>query len=204
MTPERWHQIEEVYQQALDLPAHERRAYLERACGHDTALRQEIDSLLAAHDEAPSYLETPLIALPQDAPVTPPETHVGPYKLLRPLGRGGMGQVYLAARADESFRQYVALKVILRGLDTENILRRFRAEQQILATLHHANIAHLIDGGATDDGQSYLVMEYVEGIPITTYCDVHQMTVEERISLFSQVCEAVHHAHRNLVVHRDL
>ncbi|MEE8536601.1 MAG: serine/threonine-protein kinase, partial [Acidobacteriota bacterium] len=204
MTPERWHQIEELYQGALDLAANERPAYLERACGHDTALRQEIDSLLATHDEAPSFLETPLIAWPPDEPLMPPETHVGPYKLLRPLGRGGMGQVYLATRAGEVFRQYVALKVIRRGLDTEDILRRFRAEQQILATLHHANIAHLIDGGVTDDGQSYLVMEYVEGTPITTYCDGRQMTLEERVLLFRQVCEAVHHAHRNLVVHRDL
>ena len=130
--------------------------------------------------------------------------HVGPYRLVRPLGRGGMGDVYLAVREADDFRQAVALKLIRRGLDTDEVLRRFRLERQILASLHHPNIAQLHDGGATEDGRPYFVMEYVEGMPIDEYCDEHRLSVGQRLKLFQTVCGAVQHAHQNLVVHRDI
>ena len=202
MSPERWQQIEDLYAAYLEQPAAERDAFLDRACAGDASLRAEIDSLLAAEDEAPSFLETPFARLPETNGFRP-GVQVGPYRILRPLGRGGMGQVYLAER-EVPFRQQVALKVIRHGLDTDDLLRRFRAEQQILAGLRHPNIARLLDGGTTEDRRPYFVMEYVEGAPLTDYCDAHRLSVEARLQLFQTVCEAVHAAHRNLVVHRDL
>lgn len=129
---------------------------------------------------------------------------VGPYRLVRKLGRGGMGQVYLAVRDDEAFKRYVAVKVIRKGMDTEDILKRFRVERQILASLTHPNIARLLDGGATEDGLSYFVMEYVDGEPLTKYCDDNKLSLEKRLELFESVTEAVRYAHQNLIVHRDL
>jgi len=129
---------------------------------------------------------------------------VGPYRIIRELGRGGMGVVYLAERADGQFRKKMALKLVKRGMDTDEILHRFRHERQILATLEHPNIARLYDGGASADGRPYLVMEYIEGVPITEYCDRHRLTVAERLALFQTVCEGVQCAHQNLIVHRDL
>ena len=131
------------------------------------------------------------------------ERRIGPYKLIRELGRGGMGTVWLAARADEQFEKRVALKVV-RASDSEEVLRFFRRERQILAGLEHPNIARLLDGGTTDDGLPYFVMEHVEGVPIDRYCDEHKLSVPERLRLFEGVCSAVQHAHRSLVVHRDL
>ncbi|MFT5145111.1 MAG: serine/threonine protein kinase, partial [Thalassolituus oleivorans] len=131
-------------------------------------------------------------------------THVGPYRLIRPIGHGGMGQVYLAMRDDKSYTRYVAVKVIKRGMDTEEILNRFRMERRILASLAHPNIARLLDGGATQDGLSYFVMEFIEGEPIIEFCDSRKMPVRRRLELFRQVCGAVQFAHQNLVVHRDL
>ena len=131
------------------------------------------------------------------------ERRIGPYKLIRELGRGGMGTVWLAARADEQFEKRVALKVV-RGSDSEEVLRFFRRERQILAGLEHPNIARLLDGGTTEEGLPYFVMEHVEGVPIDRYCDEHKLSVPERLRLFEGVCSAVQHAHRSLVVHRDL
>src|SRR5439155_10992779 len=129
---------------------------------------------------------------------------IGPYQLIRLLGSGGIGHVWLARRADEHFEKDVALKLIKRGMDTEEILSRFRQERQVLARLEHPNIARLIDGGATPDGLPYLVMEYVEGEPIDAYCDRKCLSLRSRLGLFRKVCAAVHAAHQNLVVHRDL
>jgi len=153
--------------------------------------------------------DTTLSGQPRDSTVTLRRTgmdsdrRIGPYKLIRELGRGGMGTVWLAARADEQFEKRVALKVV-RASDSEEVLRYFRRERQILAGLEHPNIARLLDGGTTDDGLPYFVMEHVEGVPIDRYCDEHKLPVPERLRLFEAVCSAVQHAHRSLVVHRDL
>jgi len=207
MTPERWQRIEALFDAVLDRPPGEREAFLERACAGDRALRDEVDSLRAAYEADPGFLEAPLVeapALPTAVEGIEGEQHIGPYRLIRPLGRGGMGQVYLAERNDDAFSRYVALKIIRRGLDTDDFLRRFRVERQILARLSHPGIARLFDGGTTDAGRPYFVMEYVEGKSITAYCDHNDLSVEARLRLFRRVCVAVHHAHQNLVVHRDL
>jgi eukaryotic-like serine/threonine-protein kinase len=153
--------------------------------------------------------DTTLSGQPRDSTVTlrragmDADRRIGPYKLIRELGRGGMGTVWLAARADEQFEKRVALKVV-RASDSEEVLRYFRRERQILAGLEHPNIARLLDGGTTDDGLPYFVMEHVEGVPIDRYCDERKLPVPERLRLFEAVCSAVQHAHRSLVVHRDL
>ena len=128
----------------------------------------------------------------------------GPYQIVREVGRGGMGAVYLAGRVDDEFKQRVAIKVLRTGIDAEEILRRFRHERQILATLDHPNIARLLDGGSTAAGEPYLVMDYVEGISIDQFCDNNRLSIPERIALFRQLCAAVHYVHQNLIVHRDL
>src|SRR5687767_9684553 len=132
------------------------------------------------------------------------ERRIGPYRILRELGHGGMGTVYLAARADEQFHKRVALKVIRSGADSAEVVRHFKRERQILASLDHPNIAHLLDGGTTDDGLPYFVMEYIQGQPVDRYCDNVRSTVAQRLQLFRHVCSAVHYAHQNLVVHRDI
>src|SRR5215469_7444387 len=156
--------------------------------------------------------QTPDNTIPGEAPdstVTPgrrsldAERRIGPYKLISELGRGGMGTVWLAARADEHFEKRVALKVV-RGSDSQEVIRFFRRERQILAGLEHPNIARLLDGGTTEEGLPYFVMEHVEGVPIDRYCDEHKLSVSDRLRLFEGVCSAVQHAHRSLVVHRDL
>ena len=129
---------------------------------------------------------------------------IGPYQVVREIGRGGMGAVYLAVRADEQFEQRVAIKLIKRGMDTDEIIRRFRNERQILANLRHPNIATLLDGGTTDDGLPYFVMDYVEGVPVDQYCDLHRLSIRNRLKLFRTICSVVHFAHQNLVVHRDI
>ena len=129
---------------------------------------------------------------------------IGPFRILHLLGSGGMGDVYLALRADDAFNQRVAIKLVRTGVDSEEILLRFRHERQILAALDHPNIARLMDGGTTEEGLPYFVMDYVEGTPITTYCDQHKLPISERLRLFRDVCLAVHYVHQNLIVHRDL
>src|SRR5262249_43361245 len=129
---------------------------------------------------------------------------IGAYRLVREIGRGGMGAVYLALRANDQSGRRVAIKLIKRGMDTDFILRRFRNERQILAALNHPNIARFLDGGATDDGLPYFVMEYIEGLPIDRYCDARRLAVAERLKLFRQVCAAVAYAHERQVIHRDI
>ncbi len=161
--------------------------------------------------ESGGFLESPALAFAAPLLAGPPRgskrldgTMVGPYRILHELARGGMGAVYLAERADGQFEQRVALKLIKRGMDSDEIHRRFLAERQILARLSHPHIARLLDGGVSDDGQPYFAMEYVEGIPLTAYCDERRLGIDERLRLFADVCQAVRHAHQNLVIHRDL
>src|SRR5207244_1216088 len=131
-------------------------------------------------------------------------SRVGPYKIIRELGRGGVGSVYLGERDDDQYRQQVAVKLIRRGMDTDFVVRRFRNERQILAALDHPNIARLLDGGTTEKDRPYLVMEYVEGLPVDHHCDQHTLNTEQRLKLFQRVCAAVHYAHQHLVIHRDI
>lgn len=217
LSPERWKQIDDIFAAALERPPSERDAFVEAACGGDAQLLAEVRSLLEAEAEAESALgesvdhfAAPLISRlhaeeeAAERDFMPPGTRVGPYRIVEEIGRGGMGAVYRAERADGEFEQTVAIKVVKRGMDTDEVLRRFRRERQILASLQHPNIAALLDGGATGDGRPYLVMEYVDGEPIDLYCDRRRFDIRERLTLFRTVCQAVEYAHRHLVVHRDL
>jgi TolB-like protein/Tfp pilus assembly protein PilF/predicted Ser/Thr protein kinase len=208
VTGEQWGQLKAIFRDAIEYGSTERAAYLDRACAKDPALRAEIESLLASHYEAETFIETPAFAnnirAITEAPAEPiAGRRIGSYQLVREIGHGGMGTVYLAERANE-YKKLVAIKVIKRGMDTNDIVRRFHNERQILASLEHSNIAHLIDGGSTTDGLPYLVMEFVEGTPVNDYCDSRRLTTNERLQLFRTICAAVDHAHQKLVVHRDL
>jgi serine/threonine-protein kinase len=209
MLPQRLQEVEELFEQALELPAGERAAFVAAACGGDAELRQEVEALLAADAAAGDFLEQPphtagAAALAEAAGVPATGRRIGPYRLLRCLGAGGMGTVFLAQRVDEAFHKQVAIKLVHRDASRPALLRRFQVERQILATLEHPNIARVLDGGTTEDGLQYLVLEYVEGLPIDLYCDRHRLPIAERLELLRQVCAAVHYAHRHLVVHRDL
>ena len=210
MTPQRWAQIRQVFDGALERPAKDRAAYLRVLCARDEELRREVDSLLRSHEQSDEFLETPAAQLSQiisrddDIGEYPQGYRVGPYQFERRIGRGGMGAVWLATRFDKEYKKQVAIKMVKRGMDSQEILRRFRTERQVLANLDHPNIARLIDGGSTPDGLPYLVMEYVEGTPIDQYCEKRKSSISERLHLFRAVCSAVHYAHQNLVVHRDI
>jgi serine/threonine-protein kinase len=205
--PVSWERVESVLDQTLGLPVHARAAALDQLCGTDTNLRREVEALLTAHDSAGAFLET---SAAEFASRHRPESTelvgatIGAYRVIEEIGRGGMGTIWLAERADGQFHQRVAIKLIKRGMDSDEILARFLRERQILARLEHPNIARLLDGGISADGRPWFVMEYVKGAPITGYCAEHRLGVEERLRRFVEVCRAVHHAHRNLVVHRDL
>jgi serine/threonine-protein kinase len=211
-----WEEVDALFDEALDRPPEERAAFLDRECGDRPALRAELESLLAAEAEAPSFFEQEAMAFaapayePEegesiaDDPLAAPSHRVGPYHLEEEIGRGGMSRVFRAERTDGGFEQTVAVKLLRVGLDTEAARRRFRLEQQVLATLQHPHIAALLDGGLTDDDVPYLVMEYVDGRPITRYCDENTLPIPDRLALLCDVGDALQHAHRNLVVHRDL
>ncbi|MBK9169529.1 MAG: protein kinase [Bryobacterales bacterium] len=206
MNQERFQQVDEIFQQAADLPAGEQASFLDRACSGDTALRQEVEELLAADRSGQGFVAGAVRQAVQDwdhSEVSEGQ-RVGPYRIQRVIGRGGMGTVYLASRADDTFEKSVAIKIVRRGMDKGLMLDRFRRERQILAKLDHPYIARLLDGGATPDGRPYLVMEYVHGVPILDYCELNRLGLRARLQLFRQVCEAVHYAHGNLIVHRDL
>ena len=207
MQPERWARIEQIFQLAIDCPPADRRALLDSACASDAELRHEVESLLAM--ENTGFTKSAAFAdgmklLEQRMEKLEQQRSIGSYRILREIGRGGMGTVYQAARADDAFEKIVAIKVIRRGLDTEDLVDRFRAERQILAMLDHPNITRLLDAGSTDDGLPYFVMEYIEGEPIDVYCDRRQLPVADRLKLFQNVCAAVSYAHRHLVIHRDI
>jgi serine/threonine protein kinase/tetratricopeptide (TPR) repeat protein len=219
MSPERWKQVEEIFQSALDLPHEERGGFIARACADDAALVAQVEALVAQYEQAGDFIESPAIAVsplrtaggslattPDAEPAEDPMNgrRVGSYRLVREIGRGGMGAVYLAERADSEYHKLVAVKVVKRGMDTDFILRRFRHERQLLATFDHPNIARLLDGGTTDEGLPFFVMEYVEGQPLYQYCDSRRLTVAERLRLFCQVCDSAAYAHQRMVVHRDI
>ncbi|MBV9926825.1 MAG: serine/threonine protein kinase [Acidobacteria bacterium] len=201
--------IESLVEGALAVPAGAPRAAWLSANCVDESVREEVMSLVALDMDAAGFLAEPAVAkaarlLADDDGLSRVGQEVGHYRLVEEIGRGGMGVVYLAERGDGEFRQGAAVKLIRRGLDTEDILRRFRNERQILASLSHPNIARLLDGGTAPDGSPYFVMEYVEGEPLVEYCDRRALSAAERLRLFRTVCAAVSHAHQNLVVHRDL
>lgn len=211
MTPDRWQHIKAILDEVLQCPPADQPGRLDALCADDAALRSEVESLLRADADAPAFLDGDAAALGLRLfdGLAPDETidasgRIGPYRLVDEIGAGGMGIVYRAERADGHFNQEVALKVLPRYFETEERLARFRAERQILASLNHPNIARLLDGGVTSAGHPYLVMEYVEGVPITEYCARHDASIRERVQLLQRVGRAVQHAHSNLVVHRDL
>jgi eukaryotic-like serine/threonine-protein kinase len=206
---DRWLIVRKVIEEAMHLEAEDRPIFINAACGDDATLRGEVEALLALHDGSGNFLEEPIghIADLQDlvlldAPLA--GLRVGSYRLERQLGRGGMGSVWLAERVDGEYHKSVAIKLLDFAAGAGELVERFLAERQILAQLEHPNIARLLDGGTTLEGLPYIVMEYVEGLPIDTYCDNNLLGVRERIELFCQVCLAVGHAHRRFVVHRDI
>src|SRR5438874_13544681 len=207
MISERRKQIEALFEQSLELPETERGKFLEKRCNGDEELRREVESLLQSHARAGTFIDKRSLFLSDEegeatgAAAAAGEL-IGPYRVLREIGRGGMGAVYVAERADQQYEKRVAIKLIKRGMDTDSVLRHFRNERQILAGFDHPNIARLFDGGTTKDGLPYFVMEYVEGVPIDHYCRDHGLSLEERLKLFLQVCSAVSYAHRHTVIHR--
>lgn len=206
---DRWARLEEICLGALNVPAEDRPAWIEKAADGDAALAADARELLACHD--PGFLAVPVSRVRTLAdgpdPGTPSSERapdIEGYRLIRPLGRGGMGDVYLASREGGDYRRYVALKVIRRGLDSEEVVARFRRERQILSSLTHPNIAQLLDGGVTRDGSPYFVMEHVEGVDLAEWVSGTAIDLRDRIALFLDVLAAVQHAHRALVIHRDL
>ncbi len=208
VTPERWKKVEEVFEAALQRPPEERPQFLDGACEDDIPLRNQVDTLLLALQRSAASWNTPTFGKSAfDTVGSAPSVigkRLGSYRIENEIGRGGMGSVYLASRADDEYQKRVAIKLIKRGMDTDFIVRRFRNERQILATLDHPNIARLLDGGTTDDGLPYFVMEYVEGQPFYRYCFDNKLSTVARLKLFREVCGAVNFAHQNLVIHRDL
>jgi serine/threonine-protein kinase len=211
MTPSRWARLAPILDEVLDLPAEQRATYLERACEGDSPLRAELEAFLLADEASGEFLEESAEAYLESMAATglgdrsaPTGAVLGPYRVSRELARGGMGAVYLAERADGQFDQRVALKLIRSGLESAELRRRFLTERQILARLNHPHIAKLLDGGVSPDGRPWFAMEYVEGEPLTAYCERRQLSIPERLRLFSDVTEAVRYAHQSLVVHRDL
>lgn len=211
MNPERWSQVAELFDRATHLDVDARAAYLQTACRGDSELRDYVLDLLRTDDEFDANVEKTIAASVSRAFATD-DSHademkgqmIGPYRVERLLGSGGMGMVYLAERADQQFDQQVAIKLGRHRLvDPETVLR-LRNERQILADLDHPNIARLFDGGTTDDGVPYLVMEHIDGIRIDEYCDTHRLSINERLQLFQTICSAVHYAHQNLIIHRDI
>jgi serine/threonine protein kinase/TolB-like protein/tetratricopeptide (TPR) repeat protein len=212
-TPERWRQIEQLLDSALETLPERRANFLDLACAGEADLRAQVEQLLRACEESEDFLRHPaeefaapiLAILASASHPAAPGARIGPYRILEEAGRGGMAVVYLAERDDGQFRQRVALKLLCAGVIPEDdLLPRFREERQILASLEHPGIARLLDGGVTEDGLPWFAMEYVDGIPIERYCDERRLDAAARLALFCAVCDAVQHAHRKRIVHRDL
>lgn len=216
MDSERWRKIEELYHSVVAVPESQRAAFLRESCKGDEALRHEVGSLLAYQNDSEEFIEMPAMEVAARILAQDPnqgqeasesvsvDRTISRYRILEKIGAGGMGEVYRAARADGQFTKEVAIKLVRGGFDTAFVLERFRNERQILAGLDHPNIARLLDGGTTDDGIPYLVMELVKGAPIDQYCDTHRLTVTQRLQLCRDVCAAVQYAHQRLVIHRDI
>src|SRR5262249_12845234 len=197
-----------IFLDVLEIDSSEDRlVYLDRNCGADAELRAEVDTLLRHHSELGNYLEHGALGLPTTrenalgAASGEPETVIGPYKLLEPIGEGGMGTVWMAEQTYPVQRK-VGLKLIKAGMDTRQVLARFGAERQALALMDHPNIAKVLDAGATERCRPYFVMELVKGVPITSFCDEKRLTPRERLELFIPVCQAVQHAHQKGIIHR--
>jgi tRNA A-37 threonylcarbamoyl transferase component Bud32 len=207
MTTERWRQIESIFEAISQAPLGKRAALLDEACGGDLELRQEMESLLACDSDDEAFLSTPVEGAAEQVARSQIAANIGKrigaWRITGVIGKGGMGAVYRAVRDDGQYDKEAALKLLRHGLDSETDLRRFRRERQILARLEHPNIARLLDGGTSDEGLPYLVMEYVDGIPITDYCR-QGLSIHDRLRLFRRICSAVQYAHQSLVVHRDL
>lgn len=203
--PEKWDQVKELFALALERGPEERSSFLRQACAGDDSLRTEVESLLASFDGASTFLEdSPTADLLSAQSRAIAGKRVGAYRIIREIGHGGMAMVYLGERDDQHYRKQVAIKMVKPGIDTEQVLHRFRNERQTLAALDHSNIVKLLDGGSSEDGSPYLVMEYVEGLPIDQYCDLNKLSIDDRLRLFREVCSAVQYAHEKLVIHRDL
>jgi serine/threonine protein kinase len=199
--PEQWLKIKEIVGAALEREPAQRSAFLDQACSNDSVLRAEVDSLLSAYDDASGLSKSGKTTELSD--VSPAPKSIGPYQLIRILGEGGMGQVWLAEQTSP-VRRKVALKLIKAGIFDESVIRRFQTERQSLAIMDHPAIAKVFDAGATPDGQPYFVMEYVPGLPITEYCDQKKLKISDRLELFIRACEGVQHAHQKALIHRDL
>ena len=220
MTPpevsaERWMRVKQITSDALERPDSDRLAWLTQACAGDEPLHREVESLLSAHARAGDFLETPAIVAGGAAEAVATATFqgsmpavagrpIGPYRIIRELGQGGMAVVYLAERSDAAFEKEVAIKLVRGGPASTSLTQRFFEERRILATLDHPNIARLLDAGTTEDGLPYVVMERVEGVPLDEYCEARALSLGQRLALFRQVCAAVQYAHQHLVIHRDL
>ncbi len=209
MQTKHWNKVKELLDQVLELEVSERQAFLDN-CGADAEIRAEIESLISFEAEAENLMNLSAVEFSKDFFADEESSNsllgqnIGGYRIIRELGMGGMGAVYLAERTDGEFEQKVALKMLKREVNTSAIRRRFQIEREILATLEHPNIARLLDAGTTEDKTPFLAMEYIDGMPIDDYCRRNNLSLDERLSLFQQVCKAVNFAHRNLVVHRDL
>ncbi|MBI3649595.1 MAG: protein kinase [Acidobacteria bacterium] len=211
MSFDRRQQAKDILHNAATLADDKRTAFINERCAGDESLRTEVEALLRLRDRTHAIAQTaisemPTLVVENFTPFLDANfgKRIGAYEIVRQLGQGGMGAVYEALRADEQFSKRVAIKIIKRGMDSDFVIQRFRQERQILATLDHPNIARLLDGGTTEDGLPYIVMEYIEGKSINVYCDDKKLPTVERLKLFQQVCAAIHYAHQNLVVHRDI
>lgn len=201
-----WQQIKDIFSAALDLEPNKRGEFVTEACGDNDWLREEVESWLASYTESDDFIEKPAFAIGEVFANGNGNGHkrFGHYKIIKEIGFGGMGAVFLAERADGEFSQRVAIKIIRQAIAESEVINRFKRERQILATLNHPNIARLLDGGISDDGLPFLAMEFVDGDAITKFAAQENLTLEGRLKLFLKVCAAVAYAHRNLIVHRDL
>src|SRR5476651_1946963 len=193
-------QLEALFAEAGALPVPARARFLDRACGGDVELRARVEGMLRTNESLGGFLEAPVAPGFAEAA---PGVKIGRYKLLEKIGEGGVGVVFMAEQ-EEPVRRRVALKLIKPGMDTREVIARFESERQALALMDHPNIARVFDAGATEKGRPYFVMELVRGIKITDYCDQNQLTTEDRLKLFIQVCQAVQHAHQKGIIHRDI
>ena len=216
MDQQRWKKINNIVDTALDLSEKERESYIQEKCKDNKQLKREVTELIASIEQSDTenFLEDLGDYTQLAHEISRNEigentssligTTIDSYKLIELIGHGGMGSVFLAERADQAYEQKVALKLMRRGMDTPSNIARFKRERNILAKLNHPNIARLLDGGMTEEGLPYLVMEYVEGTPLYNYCDDNRLSIDKRLELFKSICEAVHHAHNNAIIHRDL
>jgi hypothetical protein len=222
MDSERWQNVERLYHATLDCEESQRAAFLTRVCGGDEALRREVESLVSYGDRAASFIEgsalevvAPVLAGDGDDAQAPASEEsriiekmigkrISQYRIVEQLGSGGMGEVYRAVRADDQFQKQVAIKLVHAGEASGFVIGRFKNERQILASLEHPNIARLLDGGVTDEGVPYFVMELVEGQPIDNYCNSHKLGIPARLKIFLQLCSALEYAHLRQIIHRDI